>query len=172
MNAAAGTLVLTGSNIGTGATTLTTGTLQFDNATNGGLAGTGGPDPDCGHLAGPQRFPGRFSNPITYTLATVSGAQSLSLTGSFRRLSALPIAFLTCSITGGNLLTIGDGEVSSVFLSNSSTVAGGVDHRRAPATPPWLATSWTSTGLALASPVLYHQHGYHHPQRYEHLYRP
>jgi autotransporter-associated beta strand protein len=99
-----GVVVLSGSNTSTGATTVTSGTLQLNSANNGGLAaGTltlnGG---TVQSLLASQAV----TNTVTLAASsTISGANSISLTGTFSQSAA---STLTNNISGAtNTLTLG-----------------------------------------------------------------
>ncbi|OYW70587.1 MAG: hypothetical protein B7Z37_30280, partial [Verrucomicrobia bacterium 12-59-8] len=114
---AGGTIIFNGTNSGAGGTTLTAGTIQLGGATNGGIA-SGVLTLTAGTLQAINAARS-LTNAVTFTAATVSGSQSLSINGNFTVVSAAART-LTSSITGGNLLTLG----GNVFLSDSATVAG------------------------------------------------
>lgn len=133
LNAAAGTLRFQGSNNSAGATTLTTGTMQFDSATNGGLA-SGTLTLTAGTLQ--ALTTGRsLTNNVLLTAVTVSGSQDLTFTGSFTNNTGSRT--LTSSITGGGVLTLAGpvylsesatGRTLTIAGTGSTTVSGAIDN--------------------------------------------
>lgn len=119
VNSTTATIVTAGTNTSAGSTTLTVGTLQLDNASNGGLAsgtltmGGGGFQSLLANQA--------LSNAITVSSGSVanavSGANSITLNGVTTFTANTRI--LGSSITGGNTLTL----QGNVFLGNA--LAGG-----------------------------------------------
>jgi autotransporter-associated beta strand protein len=121
LNAAAGILVLSGSNGSAGATTLTTGTIRFNSDSNGGLA-SGLLTLTAGTLQA-LNAPRTISNAITFTAATVSGSQNLTFTGKLTGLTG-GSRTLTSSITGGTL-TLGDVDINTETANaRTLTIAG------------------------------------------------
>ncbi|MBL9082091.1 MAG: autotransporter-associated beta strand repeat-containing protein [Planctomycetales bacterium] len=108
MNAAAGTLVLAGSNNSSGATTLTAGKLQFNSATNAGLAG-GLLTLTSGSV---EAFEAARTVPNTVSLASVTavGSQSLTFTGTVSGVIGAN-RLLSNNITGGTL-TLGNVNIN------------------------------------------------------------
>ena len=102
LNSEAGTLILAGSNNSGGATTLTSGTLQLNNAANGGLA-TGTLALNGGALQ--SLLPSQaISNPVSLTgFDTISGANSITFNGDVTNFGGYQ---LINNITGGNTLTL------------------------------------------------------------------
>jgi autotransporter-associated beta strand protein len=114
MNAAAGTLLLQGSNSSTGATTLTAGNLQFDSASNGGLA-SGVLTLTAGTMA--ALSPATLSNDTLLTAITATGAQNITINGSFTNNGGNRT--LTNNITAPAALTL----AGAVNLTETSSTA-------------------------------------------------
>lgn len=124
MNAAAGTLVLSGSNSGTGGTTLTTGTIQFNSSSNGGLA-SGTLTLTAGTLQA-LNAARSISNAITLTAVTVSGSQDLTFAGTLTGTGAANRT-LTNNIASGHKLTFTSINVSDNASSRTLIISGSGD---------------------------------------------
>jgi autotransporter-associated beta strand protein len=115
-----GKLVLAGSNSSAGPTTINSaagGTLQLAGSVNGGLA-SGLLTMTAGNLQALDADRTIF-NPVTLTLGTVTGSQSLTLNGTLTT-SATANRVLTNNITTGKLLTI----AGNVYLSTTTATGG------------------------------------------------
>lgn len=112
MNASGGVLLLQGSS-GTGGTTLTTGTIRLDSATNGGLS-TGDLVLTAGTLTAVSTARS-VSNNTLLTAVTLTGDQSLTFTGNFTNNGGNRT--LINNITAPASATL----AGSVFLSESGT---------------------------------------------------
>ena len=119
-----GALLLQGSNNSAGATTLNSATavLQFDSASNGGLAG-GLLTLAAGKLE--ALTTGRsITNAATLTAATVQGSQDLSFNGKLTGYAGANRT-LTSSIAGGKTLTLSDVDINTDVTPNRTlTIAG------------------------------------------------
>ena len=113
-----GLLTLTGSNVYSGATTISSGTLQVgDGATDGSIAGSSGITDNSAlvyNLLGSQTYANAISGSGSLTK---SGAGTLALTGSNAYSGAT-------TITGGTL-QIGNGISGSIATSSAVTVNSG-----------------------------------------------
>ncbi|WP_176159412.1 beta strand repeat-containing protein [Prosthecobacter debontii] len=116
-----GVLELAAANTYTGTTTLTLGTLQLNNASNGGL-GSGQLVLTAGTLQ--ALMPGiSLTNDVSLTAVTVSGDQSLTLNGTVTGLTG-GSRTLTSSINGGTL-TLGNVAINTDTASaRTLTLAG------------------------------------------------
>ena len=121
MNAAAGTLVLSGSNSGAGGTTLTTGTIQLNSSANGGLA-SGTLTLTAGTLQA-LNAARSISNAITLTAVTVSGSQDLTFNGTLTGTGAANRT-LTNNIASGHKLTFTSINVSDNASSRTLIITG------------------------------------------------
>ncbi len=157
MNAAAGTLVLAGSNNSNGATTLTTGNLKFDSASNAGLAG-GTLTVTAGTLEA-LNAARSFSNNVTWTAGTFIGSQHLTLTGALTGNTG-GNRTLTNNLDSGAVLTLADlnltndtGTTARVFTlagSGDTTVSGVIANAPTGVTPGATPTlTVLSTGLTV-----------------------
>ena len=109
-----GTLVISNLNTYTGPTTIYGGALQLANTTanNGGIISSGTVVLSGGALQAGSAAALTISNPISLAASsTISGAQSLTLTGGVSQ-TTNGSTTLTSSITNGNTLTIGTGNVN------------------------------------------------------------
>lgn len=121
MNAAAGTLVFSGDNRTAGVTTLTAGTIQLNNALNGGLA-SGLVTLTSGTVQAVNAAR-TLSNNVNLTAATISGTQSLTINGTVTGVTG-GSRTLDSSITGGTL-TLGDvGVNAETANARTLTIAG------------------------------------------------
>ena len=153
VNSAAAILLVQGSNSSAGAITLTNGTIQLDNATNGGLA-SGTLTLTSGTLQA-LTAARSLSNYTMLTAATVSGSQNLTFTGSFT--NNLGDRTLTSSITGGGILelagpvylseTAGTGRTLTIAGTGPTIVSGAI----ADANPTGLAGNLTVTNTGLTT---------------------
>lgn len=114
VNAAAATLVLQGANSSAGGTTLTTGTIQFDSASNGGLA-SGTLTLTAGTLT-PLNAGRSLSNATLLGGAiTVTGSQNLTFAGAFTNNASSRT--LTNNLSSGSKVILSN----TVNLSESNT---------------------------------------------------
>lgn len=124
LNNANGTLLITGSNNSAGATTVSAGTLQLGNASNGGLA-SGTLTLSTGAILQAVNADRTLSNNVVENGdATISGSQSLTINGSYTNSGAGRT--LTNSITGvGKSLTLGNLYLSEAAASaRTFTITG------------------------------------------------
>jgi autotransporter-associated beta strand protein len=153
-----GTMITAGSNSSAGAFTLntTSGTLQLDNATNGGIA-TGLLTLTKGTL---QSLVANqtLSNAVTLGNVTVAGANSITLNGAITQTTSNT---LTSSITGGNTLTLGGnvnidqvtgtGRALTIAGTGNTTISGVIqDFSGGPGTAHG-ALAITNTGITTLS---------------------
>ena len=122
MNASGGTLVFSGSNSSAGATTLTTGTLQFNSGSNGGLA-SGLLTFTAGTVQAINAARS-VANAISLTAVTVSGSQNLTFNGKITGLTGASRT-LTNNITAGSTLTLTSIDINTETANaRSLTIAG------------------------------------------------
>ncbi len=112
MNAAAGTLRLQGSNSSAGVTTLTTGTMQFDSATNAGMA-SGLFTITAGSLQALNAPRSMSNNALLNGNFNVIGSESLTIGGGNSTQNG--------SRTITNTMTGGTFRIENFSLSNSAT---------------------------------------------------
>jgi len=120
-----GTLILSGgSNTWDGGLTLTAGTLQLNNANNGGL-GTGGNLTLNGGTLQALNASRTVSNTVNLGLSsTISGSQDLTLNGTMSG-STVNSKTLTNNIDSGKKLTLGNVNINSVSANATGlTIAG------------------------------------------------
>jgi len=121
MNAAAGTLVLSGTHSGTGAFTLTNGTVQLNNASNGGLP-SGTLTLTAGTLQ-PLTADRSIANAVTLSAVTIAGSQSLTFNGKITGTAGASRA-LTNNLTSGTV-TIGNLDITAdASTARTFTIAG------------------------------------------------
>ncbi len=122
MNAAAGTLVFSGSNSSAGATTLTTGMLQFNSNSNGGLA-SGLLTFTAGTVQA-LNASRSIANAITLTAVTVSGTENLTFNGKLTG-STGASRTLTNNIGAGKTLTFTSVDINpETANARTLTIAG------------------------------------------------
>ncbi|MGB8353417.1 MAG: autotransporter-associated beta strand repeat-containing protein, partial [Chthoniobacteraceae bacterium] len=116
-----GTTIFAGSNSSAGATTLNNGTMQLDNASNGGIASGTLTFLSTGGTITLQSLVANVSLSNVVTLGgnlTVSGSNSITLAGTLSNTNAA--AILTSSITGGNTLTLSGANLNLDQVSGTA----------------------------------------------------
>ncbi len=159
VNGAGGTVILAGTNSSTiGNTTLTAGTLQLDNATDGGLAGgilnfNGG---TLQSLLASQAV----SNSGTFAASsTISGTQSISLNGTYTQSASTT---LTNNISGsGRQLTLagtvnidnatGTGQTLTLAGAGNTTISGVIQDYSGGTGTSHGAVTFSGTGVTTLS---------------------